>query len=150
MGNLPSSSVAAAVLKGCEHVYDRGSPQSNEIEQTSNVTSANVITNTTTTGSIATIKSTVSVVQADNITVVDGKDRASTNSDLNEAIAGCSTAIAGSLFSNTGVNGSVASEECTFTELRYPVIGSPPADLMVVNTNGFNPLQHAALRGNPG
>lgn len=38
----------------------------------------------------------------------------------------------------------------TLAEPGYPPLGSPPADLMVVNTNGFNPLQHAALRGNPG
>lgn len=28
--------------------------------------------------------------------------------------------------------------------------GSPPADMMVANNNGFNVLHHAALRGNPG
>lgn len=149
MGNIPSSPVAAAVLKGCERIYDCGSPQSNEVEQTSNVTNTTVIASTTTPDNVAVIKSTTSLVQADS-TEVDVKDKASINDDLNEATAGCSTTLVGSFFSNTNVSGSTTTDECTFTELRYPAIGSPPADLMVVNTNGFNPLQHAALRGNPG
>lgn len=42
---------------------------------------------------------------------------------------------------NAGPSGSVQ---------RVVTKGSPPADMMVANNNGFNVLHHAALRGNPG
>lgn len=87
-------------------------------------------------------RSTSAVIRGDNIptvsTVTKSKDGATTNNQ-DELVSGCS-----SITKNT------ATADCGIAERVYPKIGSPSVDLMVVNTNGFNPLQHAALRGNPG
>lgn len=87
-------------------------------------------------------RSTSAVIRGDNIptvsTVTKSKDGATTNNQ-DELVPGCS-----SITKNT------ATADCGIAERVYPKIGSPSVDLMVVNTNGFNPLQHAALRGNPG
>lgn len=141
-GNIPLSAITAAVLNGSERAYDRGSPLPDHIEET--MTSV-------ATSSTAEISSDIAGAAA---LVNVKKEEMIITRVLDKDVAGCSTSIACS--SSTGMleaSGSVEVAECaaaTITELGYPIVGSPPADLMVVNTNGFNPLQHAALRGNPG
>lgn len=85
--------------------------------------------------------------------VSDDNGGAPKSSDQEIVVAACP--------SSTGLSAEVTRNETTsvpnavrstpvLADPGYPPLGSPPADLMVVNTNGFNPLQHAALRGNPG
>lgn len=141
--NAPSSDVTAAVLNGCERTFDRGRPMPNHVE----VNMAAATMNTA-----ATISTTTSVIRDENVastTVAsDVKRGASIASVQEEGAAECSssTSCSSAVPSMTPAKSDTNMND----ELRYPVIGSPPADLMVVNTNGFNPLQHAALRGNPG
>lgn len=138
-GNIPSSVMAtAAAVSGSEHTYDRVCSITSDSEK------AMASTDITT--------STLSITREDN--------EASITNEIEDAAA-CSSSVACS--SSAGTSAVMASgsgtstTECATTNYTtaisdpvYPIIGSPPADLMVVNTNGFNPLQHAALRGNPG
>lgn len=144
-GNVPLSTVTAAVLGGSECAYDRGSPLSDHINDT---TSA-IISSTATIPNDINSATAVVDIKKKGTTAVRGQDK---------AVAGCLASMAcsssaevleatGNVTTNAEVTECVAA---TITEPGYPIVGSPPADLMVVNTNGFNPLQHAALRGNPG
>jgi ankyrin repeat protein len=155
--NIPSSTVTAAVLNGSERAFDRGQPMPNHVE----VTVAPAATNTV----AATISNTASVNRDENATSTtvtsDIKRGVSIASGQNEDATGCSASVSCSSAVPSMAMEMNLSDHCKAStpaecatnmnaELGYPAIGSPPADLMVVNTNGFNPLQHAALRGNPG
>jgi len=134
--NIPSSAVATNVLSGCERAYDRSGPDCRALvmNDTNSImaTRDNVAKATT---KVENEKSTLSIMS--------GQD---------DDVAGCSAATACSSSNETSksMETSVSAVTTADTDLGFPAIGSPPADLMVVNTNGFNPLQHAALRGNPG
>lgn len=156
--NVASSAVVMAVLNGSEFAYDRGPPMPHRVGETMGYGASK---NTT----AATINTAASVIQDENtasaMVVLDNKRDALIASDQDEgATGGSSTAPCSSAVSSMTMEMNVpdtcqasTSAECATNinaEPGYPAIGSPPADLMVVNTNGFNPLQHAALRGNPG
>lgn len=128
--NAPPNSVATAIPSNSENIFDLVlPPMSLNPDQPATV--------------IQRGTSTSAVVQGDNIpivsTVIKSKDGAPIIQG--ESVSGRSS-ITKTLTTTTA--------DCGIAEVVYPKIGSPSADLMVVNTNGFNPLQHAALRGNPG
>lgn len=136
--NVPSS----AVINDSECIYDTTSLEPSCIKESaiSSITSSDITENTT--------------LEIQYASAINKKDRVTTNSK--EKGASSSSSVECSPFIDTP---SEACESSTkkansvstpIDESMYPGIGSPPADLMVVNTNGFNPLQHAALRGNPG
>ncbi|XP_060848380.1 uncharacterized protein LOC132927810 isoform X2 [Rhopalosiphum padi] len=168
--NIPSSAVAANVLSGCERAYDRLPPvpvsigramTSSALRDNSNV-SDTVLTTNVAANACATLKDD-NVANAAITEVQNEKSGSSVISNQEEGAAGCSTATAcssaiacssgetaKSIETSENAVAAVENQVTTATELGFPAIGSPSADLMVVNTNGFNPLQHAALRGNPG
>jgi len=89
-------------------------------------------------------------VMSENISTIttgleNNREVKSAFSSQDEGAAGFSTSM--TCFPSVGAN---KNNTAVIAEPDYPATGSPPADLMVINTNGFNPLQHAALRGNPG
>lgn len=92
----------------------------------------------------------VAFLQGNNVSAVTtglaNREVRTVFSGQDEVAAGCSTSV--EYFPS--METSKTDTDASIGELDYPVTGSPSADLMVVNTNGFNPLQHAALRGNPG
>lgn len=145
-GNVPLSAVTAAVLRGSERAYDRGSPLLDHIDE---INSSATISSTATIPNDIAGAAAIVDIKKEGTTVIRGQDK---------AVAGCSASMACSssadiLEASGSITTSVKEKErvaTTITEPGYPIVGSPPADLMVVNTNGFNPLQHAALRGNPG
>lgn len=146
INNLPLSAVAAAVLNGSERAYDRSSPLLDNAKEEATVLS--LTRNTTMTSTTSVVHDNTNVIAA----AVDGKQKGITH-EQDEAASNCSAVMGAScsFMSSAEVCGSSSKvAECAITEPGFPAIGSPPADLMVVNTNGFNPLQHAALRGNPG
>lgn len=124
-GNSFSHAVDAVVLSGNERAYNRTSSLSDTITNTS---------------------ATNFLQSNNNIVLTNDRDVRTMFSGQSKAITECSTSARHS----TSAEANKSDTGTIITELDYPAIGSPPADLMVVNTNGFNPLQHAALRGNPG
>lgn len=130
--NTASCTLTTTAPNESEHVYNCGSPHSDQILEATRI---------------------AAVVQDVNnaIPVFKNGNEGSTTSDINEAAKICSSSAVKSTEVNRSEKTVVGAVKCASSiDLKYPVIGSPPADLMVVNTNGFNPLQHAALRGNPG
>jgi len=121
-------SSSATILSGNECAYDPISPLPEAIANTP----------------------AVAFLQDNNVsavtTVLANREVRTVFSGQDEVAAGCSTSVEYSPSTGTSENHTAA----IIAELDYPATGSPSADLMVVNTNGFNPLQHAALRGNPG
>jgi len=157
--NIPSSIVAANVLSGCERAYDRSFPKSATTSQA--MTSFTSMNNSNTANAILTSNIAVSnsltskdnnIPNAVTTKVENEKSTSSIMSGQESGVAGCSAATACSSSEEPSKSTEISGSGVTTadTELGFPAIGSPPADLMVVNTNGFNPLQHAALRGNPG
>uniref|UniRef100_A0A2H8U1G9 RING-type E3 ubiquitin transferase n=1 Tax=Melanaphis sacchari TaxID=742174 RepID=A0A2H8U1G9_9HEMI len=164
INNIPSSAVAASVLNGSERPFDRLPPMpvsTNRAITSSALTNTSNASNTILTANVAASAcATLNDDNVENAAVTEMQKEKSTPSIISnqeEGAAGCSTATAGSSLETaksieTSESAVAISESqiTSATELGFPAIGSPPADLMVVNTNGFNPLQHAALRGNPG
>jgi len=159
INNIPSSAVVANVMNGCERSYERMLPPlppgrdlptsvlRNNSNASNTVSATNIAASATTNKNDNVENSVVTKVQ-------DEKSASSITNNQEEGVAGCSGVAACSSSVETAQETSAVdtaeSQITTATELGFPAIGSPPADLMVVNTNGFNPLQHAALRGNPG
>lgn len=141
-GNVPSSVMATAVVSGSEFPYNQGSPMTNDI----NVAAASTDITTTTLAMIENDKS---------VPTTKGSEEAAYNSSVG-AVSSSSSGKSSVVMDTSG--DVITTMKCATNNYTtavtsdpgYPVIGSPAADLMVVNTNGFNPLQHAALRGNPG
>lgn len=157
--NIPSSAVAANVMSGCEHGYDLSIPRSPTTVEA--MTSSTSMNNSNAASTILTSNIAVSasltpkdnnVANAITTKVGNEKSTSSTMSSQENCVAGCSTVTACSSSEKPSNSTETSGSGVTTadTEPGFPAIGSPPADLMVVNTNGFNPLQHAALRGNPG
>lgn len=133
--NVPSCAVTTTGLNESEQVYDCGLQQSDKVlHATINAQDVNVAA----------------------AVPINGNEE-STISGVNEPVNGCSSSAVTSMEAKRSDNTVAGALKCdsiieqrSISKYRVPVMGSPPADLMVVNTNGFNPLQHAALRGNPG
>jgi len=150
--NIPSSAVAANVLSGCEHGYDLLYPRSpTTVEAMASSTSMDNSTSNIAVSASLTPKDN-NVANAITTKVGYEKSTSSILSGQENFVAGCSTVTACSSSEEPSKSTETSGSGVTTadTEPGFPAIGSPPADLMVVNTNGFNPLQHAALRGNPG
>ncbi|KAE9543487.1 hypothetical protein AGLY_002287 [Aphis glycines] len=156
INNIPSSAVVANVMNGCERSYERMlSPLSPVRDLPTSVLRNNSnASNTASATNIAASASTTNKndnVENSVVTKVQGEKSASSiTNNQEEGVAGCSAVAGCSSSVETSAVDTAENQITTATELGFPAIGSPPADLMVVNTNGFNPLQHAALRGNPG
>lgn len=147
--NVPSSDVATNVLSGCERAYDHSGPTDGPIPAFRALVMNNSNVNKAASASIIPKNDNVANATTE---VENEKSTFSIMSGQEDSAAGCSAATTCSSSDETSksMETSVNAVITADTELGFPVIGSPPADLMVVNTNGFNPLQHAALRGNPG
>lgn len=138
--NVLSSVVATTALNGSECVYNQGCPITNN--------------NDVVTASTDTIVPTLTMTENDKgVPITNGSEETTYCSSMGAA---CSSSGRPSVVMDTSGD-SITTTKCAtnnytaaISDPGYPVIGSPAADLMVVNTNGFNPLQHAALRGNPG
>ncbi|CAH1731639.1 E3 ubiquitin-protein ligase mind-bomb-like isoform X1 [Aphis gossypii] len=156
INNIPSSAVVANVMNGCERSYERMlSPLSPVRDLSTSVSRNNSnASNTASATNIAASASTTNKndnVENSVVTKVQGEKSASSiTNNQEEGVAGCSAVAGCSSSVETSAVDTAENQITTATELGFPAIGSPSADLMVVNTNGFNPLQHAALRGNPG
>lgn len=160
INNIPSSAVAANVMNGCERSYERmlpPLPSDENVPSSVSRNNSNVLNTVPATNIAANARATSKNDNVENsaMTKVQNEKSLIINNQ-EEGVAGCSaTAACSSSVENaesieTSAVDTAESQITTATELGFPAIGSPPADLMVVNTNGFNPLQHAALRGNPG
>lgn len=159
ISNIPSSAVAANVMNGCERSYERMLPPNTNLPSSVLSSNSNVLNTVSATNIAASACATPKNDNVENSAMDEVQDEKSASSIINnqeEGVAGCSAAAACSSSVETAKSietsavDTAESQITTATELGFPAIGSPPADLMVVNTNGFNPLQHAALRGNPG
>jgi len=162
--NIPTTAVATNVMSGCERAYDRSPPipesavramTSSALRSTSTVPSTILKTNVA--ASTAVMLKDDEVANDSTSKIQNKKSTLAIIRGQEENAAGCSAATVCSSTVETSQSiktneSASATAECPTAnvELGFPAIGSPPADLMVVNTNGFNPLQHAALRGNPG
>lgn len=145
--SLSLSVAATGVRMGNEFIYDRTSPLLGGVKEPTVSPMMRSIPS----------KSSSLIVQENNIStavVANNNEAAIITDSIGAGVSGCSTALTHSAIMDSELmcksNNSVKDVNNPITEPVYPAIGSPPADLMVVNTNGFNPLQHAALRGNPG
>lgn len=140
-GNVQSSVMATNVVSGSECAYDQGSPVTNDNDVVIESTDS-------TTNNLAMIENDKGVP------ITNGSEEAAYSSSVG-AVCSSSSGMS-SVVLDTSDDGIKTTKCATdnyssaISDPGYPVIGSPAADLMVVNTNGFNPLQHAALRGNPG
>jgi len=148
-GNIPSSTVATNVLSGCERAYDRSGPKIGAIPESRTLLMNNSTANIAASASITPKDDNVANATTE---VENEKSTLSIMSGQEDGAVGCSAAAACSSSDETSksIETSVSAITTADTDPGFPPIGSPSADLMVVNTNGFNPLQHAALRGNPG
>lgn len=147
--NIPSSTVATNVLSGCERAYDRSGPKIGQVPESRTLLINNSNANIAAIASITPKDDNV----ANATTEVENEiSTLSIRSGQEDGAAGCSAATVcfSSDETSKSMETSVSAITTADTDLGFPAIGSPSADLMVVNTNGFNPLQHAALRGNPG
>lgn len=162
INNIPSSPVVANVLNGCERSYERMLPPlSPRRDVPSSVTrnNSNVSNTVSATNTAASACATTKNDNVENSVMTKVQDEKSASSIINNqeegvagcsAVAACSSSVETAKSIETSAVDTAESQITTATELGFPAIGSPSADLMVANTNGFNPLQHAALRGNPG
>lgn len=145
--NLSLSVAATGVMMANELIYDHISPVLGGVKEPTVSSMMRSIPS----------KSSSLIVQENNVctaVVANNNEAAIITDSIGAAgVSGCSTSSIHSALMDSEVmcksNNSVKDVNNPITEPVYPAIGSPPADLMVVNTNGFNPLQHAALRGNP-
>lgn len=158
ISNVPSSAVTSNVLSGCERAYDRSFPRPPSTDQATTSSASMNDSNTASTILTTSIAASTSVTPKDNnvanaamIEVENEKRTSSIMGGQEDGAVGCAaTACSSSEETSKSIGTSGSAVTTADTEPGFPAIGSPPADLMVVNTNGFNPLQHAALRGNPG
>lgn len=162
ISNIPSSAVVANVMNGCERSYERMLPPltpgrnlpSSVLRNNSNV--SNIVSATNTAASAYATTKNDNVENSAMTKVQEGKSTSSIINNQEEGVAGssgvaaCSSSVETANSIETSAVDTAESQITIATELGFPAIGSPSADLMVVNTNGFNPLQYAALRGNPG
>lgn len=140
-GNVPSSVMATAVVSGSECAYNQGSSMTND--------------NNVAAESTDITKTNLAMFENDKgVPTINGSEDAAYSSST--GVVCTSSSGKSSVVMDTSGDG-ITTIKCATNNYTtatsdpgYPVIGSPAADLMVVNTNGFNPLQHAALRGNPG
>lgn len=137
--NVPSS----AVINDSEYIYDTTSLEPNCVKESavSSITSSDITENTT-----LEIQYASAINKKDRVLTTDSKEKGASSSSSVE----CSPFLDTPLEVYESSTKKENSVSIPIDESMYPGTGSPPADLMVVNTNGFNPLQHAALRGNPG
>ncbi|XP_060860321.1 E3 ubiquitin-protein ligase mind-bomb isoform X1 [Metopolophium dirhodum] len=147
--NIPSSAVATNVLSGCERAYDRSGPKIGLVPESRTLLMNNSNANIAASASITPKDDNVAYATTE---VENKKSTLSIMSGQEDGAVGCSasTACSSSDETSKSIETSVSAITTADTDPGFPAIGSPSADLMVVNTNGFNPLQHAALRGNPG
>lgn len=156
INNIPSSAVVRDVLNGSERAYDYSSP--NRPDMASSVATSTILSTNNAASATVVRKDHNDANAAVTIAEKEGSTSTKISGEGEDApgTSACSSSVetSRSIEMSGSDTPAVASAECPVTanatEPGFPAVGSPSADLMVVNTNGFNPLQHAALRGNPG